>query len=96
MQIKISDKITLVLTEQGFTYSNWLYINDEVQTVIETGMDEDGLQGFDPTPIDAMACASHHRIQGLPEIDVFYGLPRGGAPVLGFPARQPFFKNLRL
>ncbi len=34
-----------MLTGQGFTYSNWLYIDDDVQAVIETGFDEYGLQG---------------------------------------------------
>lgn len=60
MQIKISDKITLMLTEQGFTYSNWLYIDDDVQAVIETGMDEDGLQGLDPSRIDLIINSHHH------------------------------------
>ena len=60
MQIKISDKISLELTEQGFTYSNWLYINDEVQAIIETGMDEEGLQGLDCEKIDLIINSHHH------------------------------------
>lgn len=60
MQIQISDKITLMLSEQGFTYSNWLYINDDVQAVIETGMDAGGLQGVDPEGIDLVVCSHHH------------------------------------
>ena len=60
MQIKISDKITLMLTEQGFTYSNWLYINDDVQAVIETGLDENGLLGLDPKKIDLIINSHHH------------------------------------
>lgn len=60
MQIKISDKITLMLTEQGFTYSNWLYINDDVKAVIETGMDENGLKGLDPEKIDLIINSHHH------------------------------------
>lgn len=60
MQIKISDKITLLLTEQGFTYSNCLYINDDVQAVIETGLDEYGLQGLDPNSIDLIVNSHHH------------------------------------
>ncbi len=60
MQINISDKITLMLTEQGFTYSNWLYINDDVQAVVETGMDENGLQGLNPERIDLIINSHHH------------------------------------
>ena len=60
MQQKISDKITLMLTEQGFTYCNWLYIDDEVKVVIEAGMDENGLQGLDPEKIDLVINSHHH------------------------------------
>lgn len=49
-----------MLTEQGFTYSNWLYINDDVQAVIETGMDSDGLQELDPSGIDLIINSHHH------------------------------------
>jgi hypothetical protein len=56
MQVKISDKITLVLSEQGFTYCNWLYINDDVKAVFETGMDKDGLEGLNPETIDLAIC----------------------------------------
>jgi len=60
VQIKITDKITLMLTEQGFTYSNWLYINDDVQAVIETGLDGNGLLGLDPQKIDLIINSHHH------------------------------------
>ncbi len=60
MQVKISDKITLMLTEQGFTYSNWLYIDDDVKAVLETGLDETALQGVDPKKIDIVINSHHH------------------------------------
>lgn len=60
MQVKISDKLTLKLTEQGFTYSNWLYINDDVRAVLETGLDETALQGVDPKKIDIVINSHHH------------------------------------
>ncbi|NCB74057.1 MAG: MBL fold metallo-hydrolase [Clostridia bacterium] len=60
LRIKISDKINLELTEQGFTYSNWIYIDDEVQSIIETGMDEDGLQGLECSKIDLVINSHHH------------------------------------
>jgi len=49
-----------MLTEQGFTYSNWLYINDDVQTILEAGLDADGLQGLDPKRIDLVLNSHHH------------------------------------
>jgi len=60
VEFKISDKLTLMLTEQGFTYSNWLYINDDVKAVIETGMDEVGLNGLNPESIDLVINSHHH------------------------------------
>lgn len=60
MQVKISDKITLMFTEQGFTYSNWLYIDDDVKAVIETGMDTDGLYDVSPEKIDLVINSHHH------------------------------------
>ena len=49
-----------MLTEQGFTYSNWLYINDDVPAVIETGMDENGLNGVNTDQIDLVINSHHH------------------------------------
>lgn len=60
MQFKVSDKITLLLTEQGFTYCNCLYINDDTKALIETGLDEDGLQGLNPDKIDLIINSHHH------------------------------------
>ncbi|MFB0921749.1 MAG: MBL fold metallo-hydrolase [Oscillospiraceae bacterium] len=60
MRVKISNKITLMLTEQGFTYSNWLYIDDDIKTVLETGIDETALQGVDPKKIDLVINSHHH------------------------------------
>ncbi|MEA4893880.1 MAG: MBL fold metallo-hydrolase [Oscillospiraceae bacterium] len=60
MRLKISDKITLMLTEQGFTYSNWIYIDDDIKAVIETGLDETALQGVEPEKIDLVINSHHH------------------------------------
>lgn len=60
MRIRISDKMSLMLTEQGFTYCNWLYIDDDVMAVIETGMNKDGLQGIDPDGVDLVINSHHH------------------------------------
>lgn len=60
MQLNITDKIKLMISEQGFTFSNWIYIDDEVQAVLEAGMDEEGLQGINPSVIDQVLLSHHH------------------------------------
>lgn len=75
MLVKISDKITLMLTEQGFTYCNSLLINSDVKAVIETGFDEEGYQGLNPENIDLIINSHHHidHIRGnglLPRADI--------------------------
>jgi glyoxylase-like metal-dependent hydrolase (beta-lactamase superfamily II) len=61
LKVKISDKITLVLTEQGFTYSNWLIINDDVKAIIDVGFDERGLEGLNLDSVDLILCSHHHK-----------------------------------
>ncbi|MDO4540532.1 MAG: MBL fold metallo-hydrolase [Syntrophomonadaceae bacterium] len=60
MRVNISDKLSLMLTEQGFTYSNWLHIQDDVAAVVETGLNEYGLQGVKPERIDLVINSHHH------------------------------------
>lgn len=60
MKIKLSDNISLMLTEQGFTYSNWLLIEDDVRAVVETGLDKDGLLGVDPGSISLILNSHYH------------------------------------
>src|SRR5205807_1487715 len=43
---------------------------------------------FDPAPLYAMPCLC--RIQGLPQIDIFYRFACGGFPAARFPAVYPF------
>lgn len=60
MKLKISDKISIMFTEQGFTYSNWLLIEDDVRAVVETGLDKDGLLGVNPESIDLILNSHYH------------------------------------
>lgn len=60
MQLNITDRIKLMISEQGFTFSNWIYIDDEVQAILEAGMDEDGLLGVNPAGIDQVLLSHHH------------------------------------
>ena len=49
-----------MLTEQGFTYCNWLFIDDDVRAVFETGIDENGLQGVAPETVELVINSHHH------------------------------------
>lgn len=60
MRISLTDRINVMLTEQGYTYSNWLYIDDDVQAVVEAGLDGDGLMGVEPEGIDMVALSHYH------------------------------------
>ncbi len=71
MKVKISDKISIMFTEQGFTYSNWLLIEDNVRAVVETGLDKDGLLGVDPGSID-LVLNSHYHIDHTRGNNLFY------------------------
>ena len=60
MRLQISDNISIMFTEQGFTYSNWLLIDDDVHAVIDTGLDREGLQDIDPRSIDLVINSHYH------------------------------------
>lgn len=60
MLVKISDNINLVLSETGFTYCNCLYIDDKVQTIIDTGADLKSLADINPEGIERVINTHHH------------------------------------
>ena len=60
MEQKISDKISIMFTEQGFSYSNWLLIRDDQCAVVEAGLDEAGLQGADPNRVELIINSHYH------------------------------------
>ncbi|HZK44237.1 MAG TPA: MBL fold metallo-hydrolase [Syntrophomonadaceae bacterium] len=60
MLLKISDKISLVISELGFTYCNCLLIEDEIRTIIDTGADLETLMNISPSSIDMVLYTHHH------------------------------------
>lgn len=60
MQLKVSDKISLVLSEVGFTFCNCIVIEDEVRTIIDTGADTKSLLDIKPNTIDMVLYTHHH------------------------------------
>ncbi len=60
MLLPISDNINLVLSENGFTFCNCLYINDDVKAIIDTGADEKSLQEIHPDSVDKVINTHHH------------------------------------
>lgn len=60
MRVDISDNISVLFTEQGFTYCNCLYINDDVRALVDSGFDQGGMQGIDAESIDLVINSHHH------------------------------------
>ncbi len=60
MLLKVSDKISLVLSEAGFTFCNCLLVEDEVRTIIDTGADTKSLSALKPDTIDMVLYTHHH------------------------------------
>lgn len=57
---KIDERLSLVLSEIGFTYCNCLYIDDDVKTIIETGASDNSWTGLDQASIDRVLLTHHH------------------------------------
>jgi glyoxylase-like metal-dependent hydrolase (beta-lactamase superfamily II) len=57
---KITDKISMVISETGFTYCNCIFINDDVRAVIDTGANPRSLAEINPEQIDMVLCTHHH------------------------------------
>lgn len=60
MQVKLSDKVSIMFNEQGFSYCNWMLIEDDVRAVLETGVNKKGLHGLDPLSIDLILHSHYH------------------------------------
>lgn len=58
--LKISDRISLVISETGFTYCNCLFIDDEVRTIIDTGANRKSLEKIKPDSVDMVLYTHHH------------------------------------
>ncbi len=60
MYIDISDNLSVMFTEQGFTYCNCLHIHDDVKALVEAGFDKKGIQGVDAESIEVVINSHHH------------------------------------
>lgn len=60
MQLRLSDNISIVFTEQGFSFSNWLLIEDDTRAILETGLNKGGLHGLDPNSIELVINSHYH------------------------------------
>ncbi len=60
MLIKISNNISLIVSQLGFTYCNCVLIEDELRTIIDTGADAKSLLNIDPDEIDLVLYTHHH------------------------------------
>lgn len=60
MLLKISDKVSMVLSKTGFMFCNCVLIDDDVKTIIDTGLDIKSLQEINPDSIDMVLYTHHH------------------------------------
>lgn len=58
--LKINDRISLVISETGFTYCNCLFIDDEIRTIIDTGANRKSLEKIKPQSVDMVLYTHHH------------------------------------
>jgi len=57
---KLSDRVSLLISETGFTYCNCLFIEDEVRTIIDTGANRRSLAEIHPEKVDMVLYSHHH------------------------------------
>ncbi|HOO72065.1 MAG TPA: MBL fold metallo-hydrolase [Spirochaetota bacterium] len=55
----INDHISMIFTEQGFTFSNCMIIDDEVRTAIDSGAGKI-MKSIDPASVDILLISHHH------------------------------------
>lgn len=57
---KLSERVSLLISETGFTYCNCLFIEDEVRTIIDTGANRRSLAEIYPEKVDVVLYSHHH------------------------------------
>lgn len=60
MLVKIDDRVKVVLSEGGFMYCNCVWIDDDVQAVIDSGADLPSLRQAHPADVDILINTHHH------------------------------------
>lgn len=60
MLLKVTDNISMIQSELGFTYCNCVLIDDDVRAVIDTGADAKSLTAVSPENIDMVLYTHHH------------------------------------
>ena len=60
MPLKLNDRLSLVISEKGFTYCNCLFIDDDVRTIIDTGANRNSLEEIKPDSTDLVLYTHHH------------------------------------
>lgn len=83
---KISDRLFMVFTEQGFTYSNCFLVEDDIRLLIDSGAG-DALAEIHPEAIDILV-NSHHHIDHIRGNDLF---PH--ARILAHPLEHSYYES---
>ncbi len=60
MLVKISDHISFLISANGFTYCNCVFIDDDVRAILDTGADKPSLDEIHPESVDLVINTHHH------------------------------------
>lgn len=60
MLVPIDDRVKLVLSEGGFTYCNCIWIDDDIQAIIDSGADLPSMYQTHPEKMDMVVNTHHH------------------------------------
>ncbi len=60
MLVKISDHLSFLISEAGFTYCNCVVIDDDIKAILDTGADKGSLDAIHPETVDMVFNTHHH------------------------------------
>lgn len=60
MLVKISDHLSFLISEAGFTYCNCMLIDDDIRAILDTGADKGSLDAINPDTVDMVINTHHH------------------------------------
>lgn len=60
MLVKVSDHISFLISANGFTYCNCVFIDDDIKAILDTGADKPSLDEIHPETVDLVINTHHH------------------------------------
>lgn len=60
MLVKVSDHISFLISDNGFTYCNCIFIDDDIKAILDTGAGKTSLDEIHPEQVDLVINTHHH------------------------------------